>query len=578
MCGIVGIVSKNEFGINDTLLKSLKRLEYRGYDSSGYATNNGDCIKAIGEISNLIKKTDNNIKAKTAISHTRWATHGGVSELNAHPHFNSSKTVFAVHNGIIENYEEMKETLVNQGYKFITQTDTEVIPHFIDNELKKGKSMKEAVLEFSRKTKGTYAILIIQKGKDEIYALKKDSPLALGILSDGFILASDIYAFSQKTNKAIFFEDNEFAVVSAEKYAFFDGFGKEILKKLQTFEWVDEEEGKEEYSHYMIKEIYEQPKTSKRIIESLKTLQNDRLKRLASEVKQAKKIIFLSAGSSYHASLIGTYLLHKCGFDARTVIASEAENFLFFDKDSLVIPISQSGETMDVVCVLKDVKNKGAKIASIVNVPHSTIQRLSDFSIETLAGQEVCVAATKTFTNQLVVLFALAKELGYKVDLDKIPERIKKTITDNEEKVKSMALLLSSKKDIFVLGKGATYPLAREIALKLKEIDYIHAEGMMAGELKHGTIALIEKGTPVISLIPNHDFSMISSTKEVEARGAKAIIISNEKGDFVVPKSCEAEFSIYSAIVGHLLSYYIGVKLGLPIDKPRNLAKSCTVK
>lgn len=578
MCGIVGIVSKKEFGIKDTLLKSLKRLEYRGYDSAGFATSKCDIVKSVGEISNLIKKTDENLKAMTAISHTRWSTHGCVTEANAHPHFNSSKTIFAVHNGIIENYEEIKKELEKEGYKFITETDTEVIPHFIDYELKKGKTIVDAVKLLMKKIEGTYAILIIKKDENTIYALKKDSPLALGAFDDGFILASDIYAFLEKSNKAIFFEDNEFAVVTAEKYTFFDIDGNEIIKKQQRFDFIDEEEGKESYSHYMIKEIKEQPKTTKRLIESLKTFQKKKLMRLALEVKKAKRIVFLAAGSSYHASLIGSYLLHKCGYEARTVVASEAENFLFLDKKTLVIPISQSGETMDVVCVLKEAKNNGAKAASIVNVPYSTIQRLSDFSIETLAGQEVCVAATKTFTNQLVVLFALAKELGYKTDLDEIPQKIKKTISDNEEKVKTLANALASKKDIFVLGSGATYPLAREIALKLKEIDYIHAEGMMAGELKHGTIALIEKGTPVISLIPKNDFSMLSSTKEVEARGAKTIIISNDKGDFIVPESCEAEFSIYSAIVGHLLSYYIGVELGVSIDKPRNLAKSCTVK
>lgn len=578
MCGIVGIVTAKEFNINTYLLQSLKRLEYRGYDSSGVATNKGICIKAIGEISVLLNNSDKNTKSDIAIAHTRWATHGGVSETNSHPHFNSSKTIFAVHNGIIENYLELKEELQKHGYKFISQTDTEIIPHFIDNEIKNGKSIIEAVKELIKKIRGTYAILIIRKDDNNIYALKKDSPLALGILDDGFMLASDIYAFSDKTNKAIFFEDGDIAVIDALKYQFFNSDLKKINKKIQEFDFEEKDKTKESYKHYMIKEIKEQPLTSKRIIESLKTLQKDNLEKFSSEVKKAKKIVFLAAGSSYHASLIGAYLLHKCGFDARTVIASESENFLFFDSNTLVIPVSQSGETMDVVSVLKDVKKTGAKIISIVNVPYSTIQRLSDFSIETLAGQEVCVAATKTFTNQLIVLFALAKELGYKIELDNIPSRIKKTITDNEKKIEEISSSLSLKKDIFVLGKGATYPLAREIALKLKEIDYIHAEGMMAGELKHGTIALIEKGTPVIALIPGNDLSMISSTKEVEARGAKTIIISNYKGDFIVPESTDAEFSIYSAIIGHLLSYYIGLKLGLPIDKPRNLAKSVTVK
>lgn len=578
MCGIVGIISKKEFNIKKNLLMSLKRLEYRGYDSSGFATNKGAFIKSVGEIKNLIDRTDDDIKANVAIAHTRWSTHGGVCELNSHPHFNKDKTIFVVHNGIIENYEGLKENLEIDGYHFITETDTEVIPHFIDNEIKKGKDILSAIKEFMKVAIGTYAILIIVKNEDKIYALKKDSPLALGILDNGFVLASDIYGFSEKTNKAIFFEDGDIAVLDKDKFEFLDINGKKINKKIKSFEWENTEEDKNEYPHFMIKEIKEQPITSRRLIDSLKTLQNNNIKEFAKMIKKSKKILFLAAGTSYHASLVGAYILHKCGIDARTVIASEFENFLFADKDTLIIPISQSGETMDLVTVLKDVKKTGAKVASIVNVPHSTIQRLSDLSIETLAGQEVCVAATKTFTNQLIVLFYLGRELGYNIEIEGIPKKIKETIEENENYIKKFAEKIADKKDIFVLGKRATYPIAREIALKLKEIDYIHAEGMMAGELKHGTIALIEKGTPVIALIPNNNLEMISSTREVEARGAKTIIISNKKGDFIVPNSDDAEFAIYSSIVGHLLSYYIGLKLELPIDKPRNLAKSVTVK
>lgn len=578
MCGIIGMIRKLEFPIKNDLLMSLKRLEYRGYDSSGFATNNGIFIKSVGEIKNLINETDADIKAKVAIAHTRWSTHGGVSEINSHPHFSKDKNIFAVHNGIIENYESIKEDLEMEGYKFLTQTDTEVIPHFLDFEMKKGKSMFDAIISLTKRIEGTYAILVVVKGEDKIYALKKDSPLALGILKDGFIIASDIYGFSEKTNKAIFFEDGDIAVIDDSKYQFFDS-NKKLVKKIpKKFDFEHSEEDKNEYAHYMIKEIKEQPITSKRLIDSLKTLQKKNIDDFAKMIKSSKKVVFLAAGTSYHASLVGVYALHKCGIDARTVIASEFENFLFVDKNTLVIPVSQSGETMDVVSVLKDIKKTGAKIASIVNVPHSTIQRLSNLSIETLSGQEVCVAATKTFTNQLIVLLALAKKLGYDISLDDIPGKIKETIEFNDSYAKKFADKIAGKKDIFVLGKRATYPIAREIALKLKEIDYIHAEGMMAGELKHGTIALIEKDTPVIALIPNNNLEMISSTREVEARGAKTIIISNKKGDFIVPYSDDTEFAIYSSIVGHLLSYYIGVKLGLPIDKPRNLAKSVTVK
>jgi len=577
MCGIIGYIGNENAA--EIVLKGLKRLEYRGYDSWGILVSSEEpsFIKRIGAIGGISLNYLNFPKADIGIGHTRWATTGVVNEVNAHPHFNSKKTIFIVHNGIIENYEGLKENLEMEGYMFNSQTDTEVIPHFLDREIKLGKTMKEALQMFARVAKGTYAIIVVQKDKDELYALKKDSPLALGICEDGYVVGSDIYAFSDKTNKAIFFDDGELACITPETYDFFDVEGEPIRKQVQEFEWSEQDGDRAEYPHYMIKEIKEQPLVSKRLLDSLKTLQKDNLDRLAEKIKSSKKVFFLAAGTSYHASLIGVYLLNRLGIEARTVIASEFENYLHVDNETLIIPLSQSGETMDLVTVLKPAIKKGAKVASVVNVPHSTIQRLSEFSIETLAGQEVCVASTKTFTNQLIVLYALAKKLGYDIDLDKIPDKIKSTIEDNEEKIKESAKELADKKDMFILGRSVTYPMAREIALKLKEIDYIHAEGMMGGELKHGTIALIEEGTPVIGLVADDDLSMISNLKEVESRGAKNIIISNKKGDFITPDCDDSEFAIYCGIIGHLLSYYIGVENNLEIDKPRNLAKSVTV-
>jgi glucosamine--fructose-6-phosphate aminotransferase (isomerizing) len=346
-----------------------------------------------------------------------------------------------------------------------------------------------------------------------------------------------------------------------------------------TFAWSRKEETKEAFEHYMIKEIKEQPLVSERLIQSLDTTQRDKLEQLASMVKTARRVVFLACGTSYHASLIGCFLLNQSGVEAHTIIASEFESFLLVDKETLVIAISQSGETMDVVSVIKNIKKTGAQFAAVVNVPYSTIQRLSDISIEILAGQEICVAATKSFTNQLIMLFALAQKLGFSdIDLRSLPGKIQQTMDLNEEFIKKLAEDLYQKEHIFVLGRGISYPQAREIALKLKEIPYIHAEGMMAGELKHGTIALVEQGTPVISLIPNNNPDMISSTKEVEARGARTIIISNTNGELKIPPCCNAEFAIYSGIIGHLLSYYIAKLRGCAIDKPRNLAKSVTVK
>jgi len=578
MCGIIGMIGREKFSVRNDLIRSLQRLEYRGYDSCGFATFEGVLRRETGYIENLTNRADG-IDTTLAISHTRWATHGGITEINAHPHHNREKTIFAVHNGIIENFQELRERLESEGYRFLSQTDSEIIPHYFDFCLKSGKGVHEAIDDFINEVEGTFAVLLFIKGDDHIYAIKRDSPLVLGLCTDRFILASDIYAFSDNSDRAVFFEDNEFAVIGSDGYEFFDRSRNPVKKQVTQFTWPRKEENKQVFEHYMLKEIKEQPVVSERLIQSFATIQKEKLEQLARMAKSAKRVVFLACGTSYHASLVGCFLLNQLGIEAHTVIASEFESFILVDKDTLVVAISQSGETMDVVSVIKNIKKTGARFAAIVNVPYSTVQRLSHTSIEILAGQEICVAATKSFTNQLIALFALAQKLGFKdISLETLPGKIQKTIDLNEEYIKQLAEDLYQKEPIFVLGRGIAYPQAREIALKLKEIPYIHAEGMMAGELKHGTIALIEDGTPVISLIPNNNPGMISSTKEVEARGARTIVISNTNGELKIPPCCDAEFAIYSGIIGHLLSYYIARLRGCSIDKPRNLAKSVTVK
>ncbi len=576
MCGIVGIVSKKGFSVKKDLLKALKKLEYRGYDSVGYALDNGKLEKDIGQIDGFLDKIKDS-KAIAGIAHTRWATHGNVTKRNAHPHLNKNKDLFIVHNGIIENFSEIKHELKEKGYVFQTETDSETIVHYFDDKLKQGKNMEQSIKSFIKDAKGTFAILLLKKDENRLYAIKRDSPLAIGICKDSTVLGSDLYAFSDKTDKAIFLEDNEYAIIDTKGYKIYGVSGEDKRKPI-TFDWAQEDETKQNFKHFMIKEVFEQPDTSKRLLNSFSTTQNNKLKDFVKLIRASEKIVFVSCGTSYHASLIGALMFRKIGMQAYTVIASEFENFIEVDDKTLVIAISQSGETMDVVTVLKQAKKRKAKIASIVNVPYSTIQRLSDSSIEVLAGQEICVAATKSFTNQIITLLCIGKELGAEIKLEGIPEKIKQTLEKNEDKVKKLAQELYKKNDIFVLGRGMSYPIAREIALKLKEISYLHAEGMMGGELKHGTIALVEKGTPIISLIPNKDSDMISNTKEVEARGAKTIIISDKMGNFHIPLCNNGEFAIYACMVGHLLSYYIAVLRKLPIDKPRNLAKSVTVK
>ncbi len=570
MCGIVGVVSEHEFSMQDAF-KKLKKLEYRGYDSFGYFDQE-HLIKKTGHIE--IPKKDKN--TKIAILHTRWSTHGGVTDYNAHPHQSCDKNITIVHNGIIENYKEIKDELLEKGHVFSSETDSEVIAHYFEEKLKQ-KTVKQACVDFFKDIRGTFAILLMINTDNKIYALKRDSPLVLGPAENQNILASDIYAFSHITDKAVFFDNDEFAVIGKD-YEFYNKDGKKIEKNINTFVWDQKESKKQDYDHYMIKEIMEEPEVVKRLLFSLENDQKQKLQKIVNLIKNSSKVVFVAAGTSYHASLLGVYYLHKCKINAQTLIASEFEHFISVDENTLVIPISQSGETMDVIDALKYVEKKGAKIASFVNVPYSTIQRMSDISINIMAGQEVCVAATKSFVNQVTLLLKISKELGYTVNLDDLPEDIEE-ILGQRQKIKELAEQISDQKDIYVLGRGLSYPVAREFALKLKEIAYIHAEGMMGGELKHGTLALVEKNTPVISLISNKDYAMVSNTQEVKARDANVIQVSNEFESVVnISTDNDGKFGIVATVFGQLLTYYLGKIKNLPIDKPRNLAKSVTVR
>ncbi len=577
MCGIVGIVSRENFSARE-LISSLKRLEYRGYDSFGFATNNGHMEKFVGEIdANKI----NDVSATTAISHCRWATHGGVTQENAHPHSDCNNEIFIVHNGIISNYMEMKNELISRGHKFRSQTDSEIIAHFFEEQLKT-KDVKEAVKEFFCAVNGEFAVLLNRKGNDKIYALKRGSPLVLGLDDTKKILASDVYAFSNQTNKAVFFNEDEFAVVSPDgyelyRYEYSDNSLVPQDREVLTFEW-QKESGALEYEHYMLKEIMEEPVAARRMINSMKTEQHEKLMQLKGMIESSRRVVFVAAGTSYHAALLGVYFLNKAGTEAHTIIASEFRNFTLLDESTLVIAISQSGETMDVIEALHGIKAKGVKVASLVNVPYSTVQRMSNLSIDICAGQEVCVAATKTFVNQVIALLYLASLFGYKTEMQKLPELIEELL-NQDDKIKSIAKQLKNHKDVYIIGRGFSYPVAREIALKLKEIPYIHAEGMMAGELKHGTLALIENGTPVIVLMPKSDSDIISNAKEVEARGAWVIPFTEEKESGIyIPAVDKASFSILATTAGQLLTYYIAKEKNLPIDKPRNLSKCVSVK
>lgn len=576
MCGIVGMVSEERFPSSEALV-FLKRLEYRGYDSFGWASDLGVVQRRVGPI--VFNKSFDACKA--VIAHTRWATHGGVTEKNAHPHCDCTSTFYIVHNGIIENYRELKAGLENLGHTFSSQTDSEIISHYFEEALKIGNTVSEAICEFFTVAKGTFAILLLRKGENRIYALKRDSPLVLGLTDEALMLASDIYAFSEKTNKAIFFEDNEFAIIDETGYAFFDLKGSSIQKEIKQFYW-QQQTTEHQYEHYMIKEILDEPVAAQRLLSALETTQKDKLDKLAAMVKACDRVLFIGSGTSYHASLIGSYLMRRLGIEAQVLVASELKHHVPPNEKTLVIAVSQSGETMDVIDAMKIAKAHGAPTASIVNVPYSTIQRMTDLHLEILAGQEVCVAATKSFVNQCLLLIKLCSSLGLETGLERILDHMEQ-VMDLRPKIMELAKDLKGVSDIYLIGRGVMYPVACEIALKLKEIPYIHAEGMMGGELKHGTIALIEDGTPVISLMPEGEEDIVSNTKEVESRGAWVIAITNSnenefKQQIKISAKDDDSFAILATIIGQLLTYYIAKEKNLPIDKPRNLAKSVTVR
>lgn len=575
MCGIVGISSRTAF-TSKSLLTRLKRLEYRGYDSYGYRLG-PTTFKSVGEIS-----TATGSRGRLGIAHCRWATHGGVSERNAHPHLSCNGRVAIVHNGIIENYEDLRRELARKGHRFAGETDSEVIAHLVEEGLCHGP-MSRVLPDLFRRLAGSFAILVTVEGDENMYALKKDSPLVLGLGEDRTFVTSDIYAFSDVTDRAVFFENDEYAVVQPGNFRFFDKRGRPVAKRARRFSWERETRPRSGSGHHMLREIREEPEAVERLLFSLGHDQGKAFDELVGLVRRSRKVIFASCGTSYHASLLGSYFLHRTGVECQTLVASEFRHFANVNRDTLVIALSQSGETMDVIDALKYAAEMGGRITAVVNVPHSTIQRMSCLTLNILAGQEICVASTKAFINQAVFLLMVARKFGFRVDATDIPDKIR-ALFRRRGTLKVFAVEMARSRDLYIIGRGLTYPVARETALKIKETSYIHAEGMMGGELKHGTLALIEEGTPVISLIDHGDPDIISNTREVEARGAKAFIITNnpafgrEKTAFSIGTGNDGKFGILAAVAGQLIAYYAAAKLGRPIDKPRNLAKSVTVK
>ena len=589
MCGIIGYWS-NEKEAQQTILDSLKRLEYRGYDSFGFAilsdSGNLNLEKQIGKVSSAECE---NFSGKIGIGHTRWATHGKVNKENTHPQTDCTEKIFVVHNGIIENYQELRKKLTEKGHLFKSETDTEIIPHLIEQEIKNHRSLKEAVIYVGKVIKGRNAFVVMDISTKEMIAYRNGSPLILGVKKGEIFVASDIQAFIHKTNRVMYLDDGQLVLIK-EDPEFFNSLNGEIIHKRIIELNVDPSQAeKGDYPHFMLKEIMEQKGT---IIKAIN--QNDRdLLHIADEINKAKGVFFIGCGTAARVCHTAEYIFSEIDKKhINFVPASEFGNYKhFLVPETLVIAISQSGETADVLEALNVAKEKCSKVISILNTPESSIAKKSDYVFYLNAGPERAVASTKATTSQLAIVILLAYtcagklQRGYELLID-LAAKVNDMLNPRYgEHIKNVAKEIYQKEDIFIIGRGINYPLSLESAIKIIEVSYIHAQGFAGGELKHGPIALIEKDTPVIVLVSedNTKNDIISNAMEVKSRGAKIIGVSPENNPVFdlwiktpnVPKSTSV---IANLIPIQLLAYYLGILRGEDVDCPRSLAKSVTVK
>ena len=593
VCGIVGCILKSN-NAAPVLLECVKHLEYRGYDSVGIATYSSSGIKIkkdkgkIDEVSSKLHFDD--LQGNIGIGHVRWATHGLPTQENAHPHTDCDGNIAVVHNGIIENYKELKDQLIAEGHNFKSQTDTEVIPHLIEKYYKQGLNLEEAMNAAINKLQGSYAFAVIsslEPGK--IMGVRKESPLILGIGKGEFFLASDTPAILQHTRNIIYLEDHETFIIDANGITVKDNNGQVLKKKIETIKWTPEMAQKGGYSHFMLKEIHEQPEAVKNTLFEISEVE-----KVVSKFPKFKRVTFVACGTSYHASLVGKYLFEGLlGLPTDVMLASEFEFAAdALDPESLAIFISQSGETADTLKALR-IANKKAETLAIVNVLGSTATREADHVIFTRAGPEIGVAATKTYISQLTCIYLLAACMGNNKELleqlNQIPDYMNNVMVCEEE-IQKMASKYKDAQDFFFIGRGFSYPTAMEGALKLKEITYIHGEGYAAGELKHGPLALIDDDVPVVAVVPpgkSHDRTL-SNVEEVKARGARIIGLGSTEDDVLKfeaedmiefdPKINEVISPLVYVVPLQMLSYYISVARGIDPDKPKNLAKCVTVE
>lgn len=590
MCGIIGLCSSQ--GVAPTIVESLKLLEYRGYDSAGMAIlSEGHLLlkKDVGTVDEIESKYKlSSLTGNTAVGHTRWATHGAVTQANAHPHCDCSGHVAVVHNGIIENYQELKRQLVSGGHQLVSETDTEVIPHLIEDKMRDGSPLELAVLAVTSKLEGSYAFLAISsRDPGKIVGTRNESPLIIGKGNHLVFAASDALAFANYAKQIIPLGDREVVLLTEKGVYFFDSAGNRLSKQAKPLSTRWNDISKNGYKFFMLKEIMEQPQAVAKTVAQDKVLFTE----IALDILRANQVVITACGTSRHAALVGRYYFSRLGQKfCDVVMASEFPYFAdSIGKGTLVLSVSQSGETADVIEGVRRAKAAKAKIVSIINRPQSLLADMSDRIIYLNCGPELGVAATKSFLSQLAIFyllsFAMVNSFDYAANnLKSISNQIAQVISWNHEKLGELSYQLKHKNDLYCIARGINFAIASEAALKIKEISYIHAEGLPAGELKHGTLALIERGVPVVVICPSDYtfYETIDNAMEAKSRGANIIAISDVSNEIYdvwvkIPKLEEFLYPLITVVPLQLLAYHLAVSRGYDPDRPRNLAKSVTV-
>lgn len=588
MCGITGYIGEKEAA--PVLLQALKRMEYRGYDSAGISTIHKDNVtikKDIGRIDSINEKIElGKAEGKIGIAHTRWATHGGVTKENAHPHLSCKQEVVLVHNGIIENYRQLFKEL-SDNHEIKSETDSEVISHLIEEEYNKEKDPLKTLQNVSKKLNGSFALVVIfSDKKDEIYGVRKYAPLIVGIGEQENFISSDIVSFIDYTDNVIFLEDKEIVRVTSNSIDIVNFDGDKISRDKTHVAWEAADVSKEEFSHHTIKEIHEQSST----VQNALNQDDEEFEEFVNKLTSGKNIFITGSGSSFHIALIFKKMLTKfVDSPVQAFLSSESEEYIeSMNDNAILIPISQSGETADLLEVIRNVKDKGVTVLSIYNTVGSSLSRVSDCSLNLNCGPEIGVAATKSFTSQLAIVYKIIFRLGNVKDGNEKIIELSNKIKDillKEKTLQEIIELLNESNDVYFLGRAIHHPIALEGALKLKELAYIHAEGMAAGEIKHGTLALVEEGTPAIIINPKDESydDTINNATEMKARGAKIIGISSEDNEVYdywieIPKVENMLYPLIELVPLQLLAYYTAIRRKNNPDYPRNLAKSVTVK